>query len=243
VDEEKGRTVKVYGIAGGLERFSKDFELSDANGLNSFLESGLFADDTTHTSYTWSPDKIDLSIDVVKMLEEPQTPRKEPEMVVEQKEMVVEQKEMVVEEVPAPTPVLVEEVAEPEPVRPVMTVPEQKPAKPAVSQAEAASEEVLLGKLSYIQPGDEYQKEGVRISKLLRKFRWNTEPPYVIGAMFDNLVSVQSQTGMIKASAIEAITKLGYTFVAIEAPSGTVTAWFRKQGEADEPDEPLEFGR
>ena len=97
-------------------------------------------------------------------------------------------------------------------------------------EAKPLPDGVLLGKRSYVQEGDEYKRESVRISKVLRKFRWNTEPPYVLGAVFDDLICVQSQTGMIESLLIEQVKKLGYTFVAVEAPGGIVGAWFRKDG-------------
>ncbi|HKT21989.1 MAG TPA: hypothetical protein VJR06_05190, partial [Nitrososphaerales archaeon] len=80
VDEEKGRAVKVFGVAGGMERFTREFKIEQVDELNAFLESGSFADEATRATYTWSPDKIDISMDVVKVLEEP---RPEPVEAVE----------------------------------------------------------------------------------------------------------------------------------------------------------------
>lgn len=211
VDEEKKRAIMVYGIAGGHERFSKEFDMNQLGELNGLLESGLFIDDATSTRYIWSPDKIDLSNDVARMLDE------------------------------APAAVVGERAEAPsvrvqEPQGDV----EEGPVYPSHS-----SDEILTGKTSYIQQGKEYVRESMRISNALRKFRWNIEPPYVIGAMFDNLMSVQSQIGMMKGSVIDAVAKLGYTFVAIEAPNGCVTAWFRRNGTVPRAsdDEILEFRR
>ena len=223
VDEESGRAVKVFGIAGGVERFTKEFTFKQADDLNVFLESGVFADPATGMTYTWSPDRIDISMDVVKMIE---APREEPVA------------PAVLEAEPMPVSVQEVEVEVPKaPVVPTHTAAAELP------KAQAPAEEVLLGKLSYVQPGAEYRDASVRISKVLRKYRWNTEPPYVIGAMFDDLMSIQSQTGMIRASAIQAVAELGYEFIAIEAPSGVMTAWFKKKdgGERIPDDGPLEF--
>jgi hypothetical protein len=221
VDEGKGQAVKVFGVAGGMERFTREFRIDEVDQLNAFLESGEFEDGASGAAYTWSPDKIDISMDVVKVLEEPKPApaAREPQVEVEQ-------------EAPAEAGAPGTAPAPPQVVRTAEELPDQ-----------AQPEEVLLGKLSYIQPGDGYREESARVSKVLRKYRWNTEPPYVIGAMFDELMSIQSQTGMIKASAIEAVSKLGYDFVAIEAPAGVVTAWFRKKSDAQagQGDEPLEF--
>ena len=221
VEEDQGRAVMVYGIAGGRERFTKEFAISKVDELNSFLESGMYVDAPTGTTYTWSPDKIDLSIDVARIIESPAAA--EPG---------------VSQRVPAGTSQKRDPtVAKPAPKQ------EQKLVVPRKDEPQAPTEEMLLGKLSYIQPGEKYAEESVRVSKVLRKFRWNTEPPYVIGALFDDLVSVQSQSGMIKSSVIAAMGKIGYTFVAVEAPSAVVTAWFKKNDgeQADPVEEPLEF--
>ena len=213
VDEGSGRSVKVFGIANGRERFTKAFEVNKIDELNGFLESGVYYDGASELTYTWTPDKVDLSMDVVKIIDE------------------------------APAQAEVQQAA-PEPIQAQaqesqsQAVP--KMLVPARGEAQTLPEGVLLGKRGYIQEGDAYAQESIRVSKALRKFRWNTEPPYVIGAMFDDLMCVQAQTGMIKSSLIEEVKKLGYTFVAIEAPGGTVTAWFKKNGPEGE-QEVLEF--
>ena len=218
VDEGSERAVKIFGIANGRERFTKSFDISKINELNGFLESGVFYDDSSRLTYVWTPDKVDLSIDVATMIDSPPSA---PEVV--------------------PEPVTVrpqgEEVRAPERKAPAVKAPPKAvPAPPAAARTQPVPEDVLLGKRSYIQEGDDYAQECVRVSKVLRKFRWNTEPPYVIGAVFDDQVSVQSQNGTIKGSLLEEVKKLGYTFVAIEAPGGIVSAWFKKDeagGQAD----------
>jgi hypothetical protein len=210
LDDVKGRVVKVYGIAGSVERFTKEFEMFKLAELNTFLESGLYFDDSSHTSYTWTPDRIDLSNDLARLLDEAP---KEPEVAAEAPKV---EKKVVAEKAAAP--------AMKGATKPVVV--KQAPQGP--------TDEILLGKLSYIPEGEEYRLEGIRVSKALKKFRWNVEPPYVIGAMIDDLVSVQSLVGMVKSSLIKEIEKLGYTFVAVEAPAGSVTVWFRKNG--DSPD-------
>jgi hypothetical protein len=227
VEEEAGRAVKVFGVAGGMERFTKGFAFKQVDDLNAFLESGVFADPATGMTYTWSPDKIDISMDVVKMIEEPK------------EEGADEATAPLAPELGAPQVIAVQEVKAPEAPK----VPSQAPAAVEPGRAQAPAEEVLLGKLSYVQPGDEYRDASVRVSRVLRKYRWNTEPPYVIGAIFDDLMSIQSQTGMFRASAIRSVAELGYEFIAVESPSGVVTAWFKKRNGAGcaSDDEPLEF--
>ncbi len=69
VDEANERLVKVYGIGGSQEKFSKEFNLRQLGELNLFLETGLFVD-AKGMSYGWSHDGVDLSTDVVKLLDE-----------------------------------------------------------------------------------------------------------------------------------------------------------------------------
>lgn len=216
VDNGEGRVVEVYGVAGGKERFSKKFYMRDLNNLNLLLESGGYTDPSTLASFVWSPEKIDLSEDVVRMLDESAAGSTATKGGAGGARVVAQTAEM------SPTR---------QPVR--VPAPALKPGAPITSgsPSKSVSEEPLLGKLSYVQPGDEYALECLRVSRVLRKFRWNTELPYVIGAMFDDLLSVQSQTGSVKGELIEAVEEIGYTFVAIESPSGIVTAWFRRKDE------------
>ncbi|MDG7023191.1 MAG: hypothetical protein JRN45_01575 [Nitrososphaerota archaeon] len=228
VDEGTGRAVKMFGIANGRERFTKSFDITKINEVNGFLESGVFCDDSGKVTYTWTPDKVDLSIDVATMIDNPSNaPEAGPEPIAA--EPKVEAAEEPKQEI------------QPKREAPVAKAPPQAvPAAPAPARTSPLPEDVLLGKRSYVQEGEEFAQECVRVSKVLKKFRWNTEPPYVIGAMFDDLMCVQSQNGMIKSSLVEEVKKLGYAFVAIEAPGGIVSAWFKKS-EADEQTEVLGF--
>ena len=210
VEDESGRTVKVYGIAGGRERFTKSFDLDKIPEMNGFLESGVYFDDDTRTKYLWAPEKIDLSIDVARIIDD------------------------------GP----MEVASAPAAARAERQAPRKERAtlKVAPKMDEGPKDEMLLGRLSFISPGESYRLEAVRVSNVLKKFRWNTDLPYVVGAIFDDLLSLQSQNGKINADVIEAVSSLGYDFVAVEAPAGAVTAWFRRRGEAPdtEPDAPAE---
>jgi hypothetical protein len=110
---------------------------------------------------------------------------------------------------------------------------QQKEAEkiPLVPQGEEAPQidvrDLLLSSSAYIKEGERYQLEAIRISRVLAKFRWKVEPPYVIGEIFDNLLSIESKGDRVEASLIGAMTELGYAFVAFEAPDGRLTAWFR----------------
>ena len=90
-----------------------------------------------------------------------------------------------------------------------------------------------MSKEAHIQDGEEFSQQALRVSKALGQFRWNIEAPCVIGALFEDIVSVQAQAGPITKDVIEKIEDLGYHFIAVDAPNGRVTAWFKKVGEGD----------
>ncbi len=117
----------------------------------------------------------------------------------------------------------------------IIAGPGQEPAhEVTISRVSAKIEDtnptLLLGKFSFIKGGESYNAEAIRISNSLREFRWKVEPPYVIGALFDDNLSIQSNTGVVSREMIMGIEQLGYNFVAVESPKGVMTAWFKKEG-------------
>jgi len=98
-----------------------------------------------------------------------------------------------------------------------------------VCSSDLTAGEPLLAGTSYVQEGDRYRQESVLVSNALREFVGDGKTPYVIGSLFDELLSVRSQTGGINARVIEAVARLGYGFVAVEASGGIVTAWFKRK--------------
>ncbi len=102
------------------------------------------------------------------------------------------------------------------------------------SSVSAKTEEVtpslLLSNFSFLKEGENYRTEAIRVSNVLRTFRWKVQPPYVIGALFDDNLSIQSSTGVVSREVIMGIEQLGYYFVAAESPKGVMTAWFKKEG-------------
>ncbi|MEM3267168.1 MAG: hypothetical protein QXR69_00585 [Conexivisphaerales archaeon] len=66
------------------------------------------------------------------------------------------------------------------------------------------------------------------ITKVLDSYRWNTQPPYRVGVIMNDILSIETSTGIISRGLIEKIERLGYTFTAINIQEGTPVAWFRK---------------
>jgi len=137
---------------------------------------------------------------------------------------------------PAPKPKQeVEGALLPQVVQTVESRPEPivAPAAPAPQSEKDLKEPLLLAKSSYIEESDEKRREALTVSRALREFRWNVEPPYVIGVMVDDNVSVETNIGVISSSVVERMGRLGYAFTAINAPQGSPVAWFKKKSGAD----------
>jgi len=104
--------------------------------------------------------------------------------------------------------------------------PRPRPEPPIESRAK--EEHLFLAKFSYIQEGGEFREEARRVSSVLREFRWNVKPPYVISVITDDILAIKSQTGVISSRLVQRMESLGYNFVALEAPDGTPTVWFKR---------------
>jgi hypothetical protein len=89
---------------------------------------------------------------------------------------------------------------------------------------------LLLGKFAFVKDEKSYMDEAGRVSTVLKTFRWKIEPPYVIGALFDENLAVQSNTGIMTREVLMGVEQLGYNFVAMESAKGLLTAWFKKEG-------------
>lgn len=110
----------------------------------------------------------------------------------------------------------------PSKVRP--PAPLEKPEK-----AKKNHEALLLAKSSYVQEGEESMREAVRISKILRAFRWNVEPVYTIGVLLEDNLSIETNKGEISGSLVKQIEKAGYKLSAVNATSSKPTAWFKRK--------------
>jgi len=100
----------------------------------------------------------------------------------------------------------------------------------AVQQAERAPGRLLLAKSSHVQQGEDYEREAERVSKVLKAFRWKIEPTYTIGVLFDDNLSIVTNTGLISKGLISKIEEIGYELVAIDVEGGKPTAWFKRKG-------------
>jgi len=108
----------------------------------------------------------------------------------------------------------------------------------AVEKTEKAKknhESLLLAKSSYVQEGEESMKEAVRISKILRAFRWNVEPVYTIGVIVEDNLSIETNKGEISGSLVKQIENAGYKLSAVTATSSKPTAWFKRKPSPEVP--------
>jgi len=104
-------------------------------------------------------------------------------------------------------------------------------AAPSPPSEEDLEEPLLLARSSYIGDSKEKRMDALRVSRALKEFKWNVEPPYVIGIMVDNNLSVETNIGVISSSMVERVEKLGYKFVAVNVPQGSPVAWFKREAQ------------
>ncbi len=232
---EKKQSLRVRGI-GPEEKdlFVLNFPAEKASEVRALIEQGEYSEDEIPPMgrFTWTPELLDVS-DQVSTLLGIHKPANGEEI---QKEVV-----------PVAEPAQVEKVEEITlPVEEVIQ-PEAKVAAivPIIPRREIKKEvPLLLAETSYIQENEENRNEATRISKVLMEFRWNIAPPYGINVLFDDNMSIQSNTGVISAGLVKRIEDIGYKFVALEASHGSPTAWFKKNGKDDEAQQRLfpDFG-
>ncbi|MCS4539438.1 MAG: hypothetical protein HYU03_01945, partial [Thaumarchaeota archaeon] len=219
---EKKQSLRVRGI-GPEEKdlFVLNFPAEKASAVRALIELGEYIEDEIPPMgrFTWTPELLDVSDQVSSLLglHKPGNEAESPKEVVPVTEVVA-----------VPEPAQAEKAEE-------VTQPEAKVAAvPAIQRREIKKEvPLLLAKSSYIQENEENRNEATRISKVLMEFRWNIAPPYGINVLFDDNMSIQSNTGVISAGLVKKIEEIGYKFVAFEASHGAPTAWFKKNGKED----------
>ena len=136
------------------------------------------------------------------------------------------------EEAPAPHPVVIEPAE--------MRLRERITPATSLLSAKDLDEPLLLARSSYIGESEEKRFDALRVSRALKEFKWNVEPPYVIGIMVDDNLSVETNIGVISSSMLKRVEELGYKFVATNAPQGSPVAWFKRLAqESPETDIPV----
>jgi len=71
--------------------------------------------------------------------------------------------------------------------------------------------------------------EAVRISRLLRPFRWTVQPAYTIGVMIDDILSVETANGEIGGDMTKQIEGAGYKLSRVSVDKGKPVAWFKRE--------------
>jgi hypothetical protein len=111
----------------------------------------------------------------------------------------------------------------------VKRVEKVEKAEKAAEKPKKNHETLLLAKSSYIQEGEESMNEALRISKVLKAFRWNVEPVYTIGVIVDDNLSVETNKGEISGNLVKQVENAGYKLSAMTAANGKPTAWFKRR--------------
>lgn len=118
---------------------------------------------------------------------------------------------------------------------PTPTTPEGKEAEAMSNtedQQDAKVEEdkyLLVSRSWYIEGGSKNMGEAVRISRILRPFRWTVEPAYTIGVMVDDILSVETANGEIGGDMTKEIEGAGYKLTRVSVVKGKPVAWFKKE--------------
>jgi len=132
------------------------------------------------------------------------------------------------------------------PPKPEEKIEEKKPLETTSVKAAAppAGEDdyLLVSKSWYIQGGERNKKEAVRISKVLKAFRWKVEPVYTIGVILDDILSIETSRNQITRTLITRVESSGYRLTAVTDDQGKPVAWFRKVGD-EAPNTLAEEGR
>ena len=139
-------------------------------------------------------------------------------------------------EAPAPL-AAVEQARQPQP-EPVHVEPPMPPA-PALAKARMKEAPVthaeqkddgylLVSKSWYIQGGTGNRDEAVRVSKVLKEFRWRVEPIYTIGVILDDMLCIETSRNQISRTLISRVEGAGYRLTAVTIEQGKPVAWFRK---------------
>lgn len=117
----------------------------------------------------------------------------------------------------------------PEPAPPAPAPLQAKPKEVAASQPEQKDDNPLLvSKSWYIQGGTGKREEAVRISKVLKAFRWRVEPVYTIGVILDDMLSIETSRNQISRTLISRVEGAGYRLTAVTIEQGKPVAWFRR---------------
>jgi hypothetical protein len=141
-------------------------------------------------------------------------------------------------EAPISEPPEPEAVARPSPESGEVPVPVRSEAKEAaaVSSSEGSQESkadednyLLVSRSWYIEGGPKNMSEAVRISRLLRPFRWTVEPAYTIGVMVDDILSVETANGEIGGDMTKQIEAAGYKLARVSVQKGKPVAWFKRE--------------
>ncbi len=237
----------------GMDAFTHTIPLENQSELKGLLERRQFVDKTLgdEIKFTWTEDVIEMSADVkAKLLVVPR-PESRP-VQAPPVELKTKTSSMDTERRPESVPKVeikrrVESVpnieVKPKEVRPPRLVERSPVEPPAVEiqhrktselprpekREDKTEESLLLAKSSYIQEGEENRREAIRLSRVLRAFRWNIEPAYMLGVVFDGNVSVETNIGVISGSLIQKVESLGYNLVAVNVNLERPTAWFKKR--------------
>jgi hypothetical protein len=214
----------VIGIRGfgedGKAAFGALMPFDEVDRAKEILAKGEFDDYVTGRHYVWREDVVEQEPDAKEALSLPSTEPADAATVAP--EPVAESA------VPAAAPAAAAETVEPPAPAPARA--SSKAMQLVVPQAEEDDDEgLLVSKSWYIQGAQGDREEAVRVSKVLRAFRWRVEPVYTIGVMLDDMLSIETSRNQISRALIERVEAAGYRLSAVTIELGRPVAWFRRR--------------
>jgi hypothetical protein len=248
--------IRVRGFDQDLqEAFSTSLPFDEAKKARQMLAKGEFVDyDVTGRRYVWDAEVVEYELDAQEMLatqaqETPEAQAAEP--VVETSQAPQDASEValaspqpsVAAQEQGPEPPIGEEISAPipEPAQEPHREPAPAAAPPAPAPVQVTPKEaavpkqqqkddnpLLVSKSWYIQGGTGNREEAVRVSKVLREFRWRVEPVYTIGVILDDMLSIETSRNQISRTLVSRVEGTGYRLTAVTIEQGKPVAWFRR---------------
>jgi len=120
------------------------------------------------------------------------------------------------------------------PSQPAPANPEENAVNAPLGEANE-DEYLLVSKSWYIQGGKGNRKEAVKVSKVLKAFRWKVEPIYTIGVILDDMLSIETTRTQISGTLIKRVESAGYRLTAVAIDRGKPIAWFKREGSETPP--------
>jgi hypothetical protein len=220
----------VVGVRGltedAEEAFSAMMPFDEAAKANEILAKRQFDDYVTGRRYVWEESAVEYEPDAKEALSLPSIEPTDPATAEAER----------VTGTDASVAASTAEVERPEVSAPIPSPASSKAMQLVIPQKEEEDDErLLVSKSWYIHGVNGNREEAVRVSKVLKAFRWRVEPVYTVGVMLEDMLSIETSRNQISRALIDRVEGAGYRLSAVTVELGKPVAWF-KRNEAGLPD-------